>query len=79
MDMSSIAGLASSLKVAGDITKAIVDLRDAQLVQTKVIELQREIMAAQGSALTALAAQSAIIVEIDELKAQVAELDALGA
>jgi hypothetical protein len=76
MDMSAIAGLASSLKVAGDITKALVDLRDAQLVQAKVIELQREIMAAQGSALAALAERSELMTQIEQLKAQLAELEA---
>jgi hypothetical protein len=76
MDISAIAGLASSLKVAGDITRAMIDLRDAQQVQAKVIELQREIMAAQGSALAALAERSELMTQIDRLKAQLAELDA---
>ena len=76
MDMSAITGLAGSLKAVSDIAKALVDLRDAQLVQAKVIDLQREIMAAQGSALGALAEQAAMVAEIDKLKAQIAELDA---
>lgn len=40
VDMSAIAGMISALKGASDITKAMVDLRDAAAVQGKVIELQ---------------------------------------
>jgi hypothetical protein len=49
VDVSAIAGVMSSLKVAGDITKAAVGLRDAQALQSKVIELQGVILSAQSA------------------------------
>jgi hypothetical protein len=62
MDIGSFAAMASSLKAAGDITKAMLGLRDTALIQAKVIELQREIMSAQSSALAA----NAILTELQQ-------------
>src|SRR5262245_32298267 len=76
MDITSIAGLASSLKAAGDIAKAMVDLRDASIFQAKLIDLQREIMSAQGSALTANTDQLAMLERIRDLEKKVAGFEA---
>jgi hypothetical protein len=40
VDLASIAAAATSLKTAGEIVKAMIGLRDAALIQNKVIELQ---------------------------------------
>lgn len=76
MDIGSIASLASSLKTAGDITKAMIDLRDTQAVQAKVIDLNREIMSAQNSALAAYADQATLLEKIRSLESRVADLEA---
>ncbi len=77
MDIGSIASLASSLKTAGDITKAMIDLRDTQAVQAKVmIDLNREIMSTQNSALAAYADQATLLEKIRSLESRVADLEA---
>lgn len=76
IDIGSISSLAGSLKAASDIAQAMIGLRDAQTFQAKVIELNREIMAAQSGALGAYAAQTAMIEELGKLKAQIAALEA---
>ena len=76
IDIGSIASLAGSLKTAGDIAKAMIDLRDFQALQSKMIELNGEIMSAQGSALAAYATQTAMIQEIAKLKEKIAESEA---
>jgi hypothetical protein len=60
--------VASSLKALFDITNAMKDVHDANVIQTKVFELTREIAAAQQNTLTALTAQAALIDEVDKLK-----------
>lgn len=76
MDVGSIAALASSLKTMGDIAKAMIDLRDAQAFQAKVIELNREIMSAQGSALAAQADHATMAERVHGLEVRIAELEA---
>ena len=51
MDMASIAAAAQSLKVAADIAKGMSELKTAAEIQSKVTDLQREILAAQSGAL----------------------------
>jgi len=76
VDVAAIAGAVSSLKSAIDITKALKDISDANLLQTKVFELTREILSAQASALDAREAQSALMDKIRELEARIAQFDA---
>ena len=76
MDIGSIAALATSLKSASEIAKAMIDLRDATAFQTKVFELTREIMAAQSSALAAQTAQFALLEKVRNLEKQVADAEA---
>lgn len=76
MDLTAILGVAQSLKVAGDLTKAVVDLRDAQLVQSKVIELQSVILSAQSSAMLAQQEQFTLVERIRSLETEVADLKA---
>ena len=50
-DMSAIAGLTTSLRAAVEIMKGMNDIRDINLISTKIFELTREIMSAQACAL----------------------------
>lgn len=75
VDMSAIASMATSLRAAVEITKAMKDVRDANLLQTKVFELTREILSAQASALEANVAQSSLLECIRNLEAEIAKLE----
>ena len=69
------AAAISSLKSASEIAKAMLGLRDAGLIQTKTIELQREILSAYSSALNAKEAQSALFERIRDLEAKIVEME----
>jgi hypothetical protein len=75
MDMTAITGLATSLRSAVEITKAMKDIHDANLIQTKVFELTREILSAQTCALDANTAQTALLEENRGLRDKVAKLE----
>jgi hypothetical protein len=75
VDMSAIAGFATSVRAAVEITKAMKDLSDANLLQTKTFELTREIMAAQSYAMEAVAAQSTLLERIRHLEEEKAKLE----
>ena len=76
MDLASITAAASSLKIAGDIAKGLLDLKVSADVQRKVIDLQCEILAAQSSALAAHSEQFSMLEEIRSLKEEVARVKA---
>lgn len=76
IDIGSLASLAGSLKTAGDIAQTLVGIRDANLIQQKVIDLNREIIAAQSSAITTQAQYAALTQHVRDLTARVAELEA---
>jgi hypothetical protein len=76
VDIAAIAGLVSSLKAAGEITKAMVGLRDATMIQSKVIELNGIILSAQSSALEANVAQFSLLDRVRQLEAEIAGLKA---
>jgi len=75
-DFAAFASAVTSLKAASDIAKALIGLRDTSAIQTKVIELQGEILAAQSSALAAQAEQSALLESKRQLEKEVADLKA---
>ncbi|HEX5935336.1 MAG TPA: hypothetical protein VFY63_14330 [Pseudorhizobium sp.] len=75
MDITAIAALVGSLKTAGDITKTVVGLRDGQMLQAKIIELQGVILSAQSSALSAQQDQFSMIERIRSLEQKVAQLE----
>lgn len=66
----------TSLRAAADIAKAMIGLRDAALIQSKVIELQGEILSAQSSAFAAQETQSALLERVRNLEKEVADLEA---
>jgi hypothetical protein len=75
-DMSLIAGTVSSLKLAHDMAKALVTIRDATMLNEKVIELQRVILAAQSDALAAQSDQFSLLDRIRDLEKEIADLKA---
>jgi hypothetical protein len=76
VDVSAIAGALASLNAAVNITKAMKDLRDWSIVQSKVIELQSTILEAQSGLFAANEERSALIEKIRQLEKQVADLEA---
>jgi hypothetical protein len=56
-DISAFAGLITSLRSAVEITKAIMDIGDTNTLQTKILDLTKEIMSAQSCALATQSAQ----------------------
>ena len=77
--VSEIAAALSSLKLAADIAQTMINLRDAEMFQSKAIDLQRAILEAQSSALDARVAHAAQIDRISDLEAEVARLKTWGA
>ena len=75
LDAGSIASVVGSLKVAADITKGFLDLKEAAAIQGKVIELQGLILSAQSSALAGQSDQMMLLEEIRSLKEQLAKLE----
>ena len=76
VDMGAIMGVAASLRAASDITTAMMGLRDASLLQGKVIELQQVILAAQSNALTAQSDLFGLNDRIRQLEEEKAKLEA---
>jgi hypothetical protein len=75
-DIADFAAAISSLKAAFEIAKTLVNARDAGVVRSKVIELQREILAAQASAVSAQSGQLAMLDRVRDLEKEVADLKA---
>lgn len=75
VDITSIAGSIGALKSAIDILRSISDARDMTLVQSKVADLQREIIGAQLSALNAQAEQFELIQANRELTEKIKALE----
>jgi hypothetical protein len=75
-DMALIAGTVSSLKSAFDITKLLIGIRDATILNERVLELQQVIISAQANAVAAQSQQLTLLEQVSELKKQLAELEA---
>lgn len=75
IDMASLQAAAGSLKVASDIARAILDLRDETKIRAKVMELQRAIIDAQSSTLSAQTDALAQIGRVRELEQRIVELE----
>jgi len=78
LDGLTIGGAISGLKSAGDIVTAALKLRDAALLQEKIIELNGVILTAQQNAAAAQKEQLALLDEVRQLKARVMELEGKG-
>jgi hypothetical protein len=75
-DMSLIMGAVSSLKLAQDMTKTLVSIRDFSKLNETVIELQRVILAAQSDALAAQSDQFSMLERVRDLETEIARLKA---
>jgi hypothetical protein len=64
------------LKVAGDIGKTMISLRDTQAFNSKLIEFQSAIIDAQQSALAANEERAALVEKVGALEKEVADLKA---
>ena len=71
-----IDSIMSPLHAAGDVAKGLIDIRDTVKFGEAVIKLQAQILAAHQGALAAQARESEMVVEIRELKEDVAEMKA---
>jgi hypothetical protein len=74
VDVAAIAGAIGSIKAAGEIANTMLKLHDAKSFQDKAIELNRIILSAQGDAIAANAAQTELVAEIGQLKAEITRL-----
>lgn len=61
----------TALKSASDLVKALVELRDVSLVNSKALELQRQILAAHEGALAAQDAKALLHKRVAELEAEI--------
>lgn len=76
VDIASIQAAAGSLKAASDIISGLLKLKIGTEVQGKVVELQREILAAQSSAMAAQTDQFSLLERVRQLEKQIAEIEA---
>lgn len=74
VDIGSIQAAIGGIQAAGNIAKAAMGLRDASLLQEKVIELNTVILSAQSSALDAKAEQFALLERIRSLEKELRRL-----
>lgn len=79
VDMGAIAGAASALKSAYDISKVALGLRDAALLHGKITEMQGEISSALSSAITAQQDQLTMLQTVHALEAKIASFEKLEA
>ena len=74
-DFTMLSNTVSSLKSAGQLAKAILDLGVTMDTQVKIFDLQRVIMEAQSNALDAQTEQAALIQEVRDLKQQIMDME----
>lgn len=64
----------ATLSTASTIAKGMLDLRDFQLLNSKIIELQQAIIAAQGQVLSAQAEHTTLSAKVHELQSECSRL-----
>jgi hypothetical protein len=75
-DISAFADLITSLRSAVEITKAIMDISDTNRLQTKILDLTKEIMSAQSCALATQSVQLELLQSKRGLEDELARLKA---
>lgn len=73
-ELQAFQAITGSLKSAGEIAKALVSLKVTSDIQTKIIELNGSILAAQSSALSAQASQMELLERVRELESDSVKL-----
>ena len=74
MDLASIGSAVSSLKVAADIARGLINLHTLTEVQSKAIELNGKILDAQHQIFQANTAQTALVERVRELESQITRM-----
>jgi len=74
VDVSAIGAISASLNAAISIAKAMKDIHDASIVQSKVWELQGVIIETQQSVFAAQQERAALIERVGELEKLVTDL-----
>ena len=74
-EVSAMDRLATSLSAVVEITKAMRDISDVNLIQTKIFELTREIMSAQACALVVQSVQVDLLQSKRDLEEEIAKLN----
>jgi Zn finger protein HypA/HybF involved in hydrogenase expression len=73
--LTDIRGALGALQSASNIIKTFAGMRGDSENSAKLLELQKQIMAAQTSAIQANAAQTALIERVRDLEAQIAKFE----
>ena len=74
-DVITVGGAFAGLKGAYEIAKSMMGIRDAVMIQSKVVELLGEIMAAQEGALRSQERESALTQQIRELEQRIKQME----
>ena len=75
LDIAAFQAAAASLKVAGDITKSILSLRDEAKIHAKLMELNTAIIDAQSNTVSAQASSLAQVSRIRELEDRIVQIE----
>ena len=76
VDMAMISGAMSAFKALRKSANALIAIRDASMLRTKVIELNTQIVTAQESALAIFSDQFALLQRNHDLEKQISDLNA---
>lgn len=74
VDLSAIGVVATSLNTLVNMTKAMKDVHDATLFDSKVFELQRAILETQQSVFAANEERTALIQSVSDLEKEIARM-----
>ena len=75
MDVSTVAGLASSLKTAGDMAKAMLGMKIDAEVRDAISALQNSLITAQSAALESLVERDELYRRLRDLEKKVEEAE----
>lgn len=74
IDLQSISSAITSLRAAGEMASSLKGITDATLLQSKVFELQREILSAQQAAMQSQYGEFELIAKVKNLEQELADL-----
>ena len=75
-EVIAVGGAISAIKAVFELSKDLVGVRDAAVMQSKVIELQTQILAAQSEAMAVQSDHAALLQAVTELRTEIAGLKA---
>lgn len=74
-DLAALSAAMTSLQTAAKLGKAMMDLRDASAIQSKVLDLMGQIYSAQENALAAQSEQFDLLSSVRKLEQHIADLE----